>query len=74
MAKKSAKATKDDQPQSKLKNKAYNKELERLQFELVKLQYWIKEKGLRVVITFDGRDAAAILSVEVRRVVGYVRE
>ena len=42
----------------KLPKAFYEKELERLQFELVKLQYWIKEKGLRVVLTFDGRDAA----------------
>ncbi len=41
-----------------LKNKFYEKELERLQFELVKLQYWIQYKGLRVVILFEGRDAA----------------
>lgn len=33
-------------------------ELARLQFELVKLQYWIKDQGLRVILTFDGRDAA----------------
>jgi polyphosphate kinase 2 len=36
----------------------YEDELERLQAELVKLQYWIKEKDLRVVIVFEGRDAA----------------
>lgn len=42
----------------RLKKKRYEAELERLQFELVKWQYWIREKGLRVLITFDGRDAA----------------
>ena len=42
----------------KLPKPFYEKELERLQFELVKLQYWIKEKGIRVILTFDGRDAA----------------
>jgi polyphosphate kinase 2 len=42
----------------KLKNKAYEKELTRLQTELVKLQYWVKHKGLRVVVLFEGRDAA----------------
>jgi len=42
----------------RLNKKLYEAELERLQFELVKWQYWIKEQGLRVVITFDGRDAA----------------
>jgi len=42
----------------KLKNKMYEKELIRLQTELVKLQYWVKHKGLRVVVLFEGRDAA----------------
>ena len=41
-----------------LNKKFYEKELLRLQFELVKMQYWIKEKGLRVVMLFEGRDAA----------------
>jgi polyphosphate kinase 2 len=43
---------------SKLSTKEYEKELERLQAELVKLQYWIKEKGLKVIVVFEGRDAA----------------
>jgi len=42
----------------RLPKKVYEKELERLQFELVKLQYWVRERGLRLVLTFDGRDAA----------------
>jgi polyphosphate kinase 2 len=42
----------------KLKNKRYNKELKRLQIELVKLQEWIKHRGLKVVVLFEGRDAA----------------
>ncbi len=42
----------------KLKATDYNRELARLQQELVKLQYWIKEKGLKVVVIFEGRDAA----------------
>lgn len=42
----------------KLKRKIYEKELARLQEELVKLQYWIKEEGLKVVVIFEGRDAA----------------
>lgn len=42
----------------KLKTKGYEKELSRLQVELVKLQYWIKHQGLRVVVIFEGRDAA----------------
>jgi polyphosphate kinase 2 len=36
----------------------YEKELSRLQFELVKLQHWIQREGLRVVLLFEGRDAA----------------
>jgi polyphosphate kinase 2 len=42
----------------KLTKKAYEKELYRLQIELVKLQDWIKHKGLKVVVLFEGRDAA----------------
>ena len=42
----------------KLKARFYEKELARLQEELIKLQYWVQEKGLRVVILFEGRDAA----------------
>lgn len=42
----------------KLKKFAYEKELARLQMELVKLQYWVKHAGLRIVIIFEGRDAA----------------
>jgi len=42
----------------KLSKKFYEKELERLQFELVKLQYWVKEEGKRIVVIFEGRDAA----------------
>jgi polyphosphate kinase len=43
---------------TKLKKKAYEKELARLQVELVKLQEWIKLEGLKVVVLFEGRDAA----------------
>jgi polyphosphate kinase 2 len=41
-----------------MKRKAYEKELHRLQTELCKLQEWVKYKGLRIVIVFEGRDAA----------------
>ena len=44
--------------QGKLSNKYYEKELFRLQVELVKLQEWVRAKGLKVVIIFEGRDAA----------------
>jgi polyphosphate kinase len=36
----------------------YEKELRRLQVELIKLQEWVKHEGLRVVVLFEGRDAA----------------
>ncbi|MBO83762.1 MAG: polyphosphate kinase 2 [Deltaproteobacteria bacterium] len=42
----------------RLPKKLYERELERLQAELVRLQYWIRETGERVVIVFEGRDAA----------------
>ncbi len=42
----------------RLSRKVYEKELARLQVELVKLQEWIREKGLRVAVVFEGRDAA----------------
>jgi len=42
----------------KLSEPFYLKELEKLQLELVRLQEWIKYKGLRVVVIFEGRDAA----------------
>ena len=42
----------------KLKRKFYESELVKLQIELVKLQSWIKKEGLKVVVIFEGRDAA----------------
>lgn len=42
----------------KIDNAFYDKELGRLQIELVKLQAWIKHEGLKVVVLFEGRDAA----------------
>jgi len=41
-----------------LNRQIYESKLKELQIELVKLQYWIKHNGLRVVIIFEGRDAA----------------
>ncbi|WP_075589784.1 polyphosphate kinase 2 [Labilibacter marinus] len=46
------------QENGKLDKEYYFNELERLQLELVKLQEWIKHKGLKVVVIFEGRDAA----------------
>jgi polyphosphate kinase 2 len=42
----------------KMKREVYERELERLQTELVELQEWIKYKGLKVVVIFEGRDTA----------------
>ncbi|MDZ7807153.1 MAG: polyphosphate kinase 2 [Gracilimonas sp.] len=44
--------------EGKLKKDIYNQELAKYQAELIKLQYWIKEKGLKVCVIFEGRDAA----------------
>ena len=41
--------------EGKLKNKKYEKELARLQRELVKLQFWIRHKGLRVLGNLSGK-------------------
>jgi polyphosphate kinase 2 len=48
----------DKTASSALSKQFYEKELARLSFELVKLQYWVKAMGLRVVLLFEGRDAA----------------
>ncbi len=48
---------KDDNPK-KMKRKDYEKELARLEVELVKLQGWIRAKGLKVAVIFEGRDSA----------------
>ena len=42
----------------RLDKRFYFKELEKLQEELVKMHEWVKEKGLKVVVVFEGRDAA----------------
>ncbi|MBN2175567.1 MAG: polyphosphate kinase 2 [Bacteroidales bacterium] len=42
----------------KISIEVYEMELERMQIELVKLQEWIKDKGLKVIVVFEGRDAA----------------
>ena len=48
----------ESQGENSLKRKKYEKELRRLQAELCKLQDWVKYKGLRVIVVFEGRDAA----------------
>src|SRR5262252_9178825 len=42
----------------KMKRKAYDKELLKLQADLCHLQDWVKQEGLRVVVVFEGRDGA----------------
>jgi polyphosphate kinase 2 len=46
------------QDNEKLDRKTYEKELRRLQEELAHLQAWVKEKGERIIIVLEGRDAA----------------
>jgi polyphosphate kinase 2 len=49
---------KADEPNGKMTRKKYEKELRKLQTELCILQDWVVHKGLRVIIVFEGRDAA----------------
>jgi polyphosphate kinase 2 len=48
----------EDNGKGKLKRKEYEKELRRLQAKLCHLQAWVKHKGLRVMVVFEGRDGA----------------
>ena len=50
--------TEADNGKAKMKRKIYDKQLHKLQVELCRLQDWVKQKGLRVIIVFEGRDAA----------------
>ena len=56
MAKK--KKDNDEKDDGKLKRKAYEKDLDKLHIELCHLQEWVKAEGQRVIIAFEGRDAA----------------
>ena len=59
MAKNQSKKSGDEEKhEDKLSGKKYDKELRKLQAELCRLQDWVKHKGLRVIIVFEGRDAA----------------
>jgi polyphosphate kinase len=49
--------TKNGRP-GKMKRKDYEKELHKLQVELCRLQDWVKETGHRIIVVFEGRDAA----------------
>ena len=65
---KTVQTTKKDEPKKpiidhnqrpkRLNREFYEEEIARLQYELVKLQYWVKDQGLRIVLLFEGRDAA----------------
>jgi polyphosphate kinase len=54
----SKKAAGEPKKSEKLSREFYESELLRLQFELVKLQEWVRCRGLKVVVVFEGRDAA----------------
>ena len=56
---------------AKIKNKRYESELFRLQVELVKMLEWIKHDGLKVVVLFEGRDAAGKGGV-IKRITQYL--
>jgi polyphosphate kinase 2 len=51
-------AVKESEAKSKMKRKHYEKELRKLQTELCHLQDWVKLRGQRVIVVFEGRDAA----------------
>jgi polyphosphate kinase 2 len=54
----SKKDKRDKESNGKLKRRDYEDELRRLQAELCTLQDWVKAKGLRVIVVFEGRDGA----------------
>lgn len=53
-----AKRSKDSETGAKMKRKAYEKQLRKLQVQLCHLQEWVRKEGLRVIIVFEGRDTA----------------
>ncbi|BAZ44069.1 polyphosphate kinase 2 [Chondrocystis sp. NIES-4102] len=55
---KTKKKKKDKTKSEKISKKDYEKELAKLQIELVKLQRWVQDKGLKIVVIVEGRDAA----------------
>ncbi|WP_046771698.1 polyphosphate kinase 2 [Jiangella alkaliphila] len=70
VAKKSGKGG-DDQQVERVPKKRYEKELFRLQAQLVTLQEWVRQEGARVVVVFEGRDAAGKGST-IKRVTQYL--
>lgn len=72
MSSKEKQATVDYHPKpAKLDKEAFEKELERLQAELVEMQQWVTETGARVVIIMEGRDAAGKGSA-IKRITQYL--
>ena len=55
----------------RINKKTYRNELFRLQLELIKLQEWVKSQGLKVVVIFEGRDAAGKGGV-IKRITQYL--
>jgi polyphosphate kinase 2 len=55
---KKANGAKNEEADGKLSSKKYDKELKKLHVELVKLQEWVKAKGIKICIVFEGRDGA----------------
>ncbi len=53
-----SKSAKNSKQNQKISRKKYEAELAKLQIELVKLQRWVQHKGLKVMVLFEGRDAA----------------
>jgi polyphosphate kinase 2 len=62
---------KDADAQPRLNKKLYESELKRLQAELVTMQEWVRESGARIVVIFEGRDAAGKGSA-IKRVTQYL--
>src|SRR5262249_46711334 len=52
------KKSKEEKSDGRMKNRKYEKELRKLQAKLCHLQEWVKQSGQRVMILFEGRDAA----------------
>jgi len=63
--------TADGDQQGRLPGKVYKKELYRLQSQLVTMQEWVREEGARLVVVFEGRDAAGKGST-IKRVTQYL--
>ena len=53
-----SKRTAGSDPNGKMKRKVYEKELQKLQVQLCHLQEWVRQTGARIIIVFEGRDAA----------------